>query len=93
MISPALRNQARISRRREDRQSIALPGGDELMPRVKFAREVVGTSEKGLKKYNLPTTYIGAVAHVPRDASLQIIADTLKQRNVLPKRRASGRGA
>lgn len=72
----------------QPRQSIPLPSGDLLMPRAKFAREVVGTSEKGIRKFDLPVTYVGAVAHVPRDVSLQIIADTLKQRNPPQRRRA-----
>ncbi len=72
----------------QPRQSIPLASGDLLMPRAKFAREVVGTSEKGIRKFDLPVTYVGAVAHVPRDVSLQIIADTLKQSKSPQRRRA-----
>jgi hypothetical protein len=37
---------------------------------------------------NLPTTYVGGVAFVARDASLKIVAGLVQRRNQPAKRRA-----
>jgi hypothetical protein len=67
---------------------IPLPNGDTLVPRADFARNEIGTSEKTAQRLNLPTTYIGGVAYVLRNASLQILAATVRRRNQPSKRRA-----
>jgi hypothetical protein len=72
--------------RRENRTDITLPNGDVLTPRNKFA-ESIGLADDTVRKLNLPTTYIGNVAYVPRDASLKEIAARAKRRNEPPARR------
>jgi hypothetical protein len=72
--------------RREDRQPIVLPDGKTLEPRVRFA-ERVGISDYAARDMNLPTTYIGGVAYVPVEQSLEIIAGRAKRRNEPPARR------
>jgi hypothetical protein len=72
--------------RREDRPDIVLPTGETLMPRTRFA-DHVKLSEDTLRKLNLPTVYVGGVAHVKKNASLMLIADGAKRRNEPPKRR------
>jgi hypothetical protein len=57
-----------------------------LTPRIKFAQSI-GLSDDTARKMNLPTTYIGSVAYVPRKASLQEIASRAKRRNEPAKRR------
>jgi hypothetical protein len=72
--------------RRTSRPDIPLPSGKTLTPRIKFA-ESIGLSDDTVRKMNLPTTYIGSVAYVPRDASLREIASRTKRRNEPPARR------
>jgi hypothetical protein len=72
--------------RRENRHPISLPGGDMLVPRRDFAEEI-GVSERTLIRLNLPTVYVGGVAHVTRDGSLAVIASGVHRRNQPPVRR------
>jgi hypothetical protein len=73
--------------RRENRHPISLPGGDMLVPRRDFAEKEIGVSERTLIRLNLPTVYIGGVAHVARDGSLAVIASGVQRRNQPPVRR------
>jgi hypothetical protein len=82
-----LRDQPRLSRRRENRPDIVTPT-DTLTPRAKFAREILGVSERGLQKYDLKTATVGVVVYVPLNHSLQVVADTVKSRNPPQRRRA-----
>jgi hypothetical protein len=68
------------SRPRQRVPEIKLPGGDTLVPRADFVSKL-GVCERTAKRWDLPTTYIGGVAFVQRDASLQIIASTVHRRN------------
>jgi hypothetical protein len=67
-------------RRRHVRRHIELPGGKTLIPRAEFAG-LLGESERASRRRNLPTTYIGGVAYVDRDASLEIVAEGVKRLN------------
>ena len=60
---------------------------DTLVPRDEFARNELGASPRTAKRMNLPTTYIGGVAYVARNASLEILAATVRRRNEASKRR------
>jgi hypothetical protein len=71
---------------RQSRQDIVLPDGEILTPRVKFARGDIGVSERTAARMNLPTTYIGGVAYVAKNASLRIVAELLVRRNQPPRR-------
>jgi hypothetical protein len=62
-------------------------GSDVLTPRAKFARDELHISDRTAARMNLPTTYIGGVAHVLRKASLRIVAERVRQRNPEPRRR------
>jgi hypothetical protein len=53
---------------------------------VDFA-DGIGVCEKTVARMNLPTTYIGNVAYVPHNASLQVIAERVRRRNEPPKKR------
>jgi hypothetical protein len=77
----------RIPRTRQSRQEIHLPSGEVLMPRANFARDVIGVCERTAARMNLPTTYVGNVAYVARDASLKIVAERVERRNVEPTKR------
>jgi hypothetical protein len=77
----------RTPRTRQSRQEIHLPSGEVLMPRAQFARDVIGVCERTAVRLNLPTTYVGGVAYVARDASLKIVAERVKRRNEPAKRR------
>jgi hypothetical protein len=68
--------------------AIKLPNGDSLVLRKNFADEI-GADEKSVRGMDLPTTYIGGVAYVPHDASLNIIAATAMRRNQGPTRVAN----
>jgi hypothetical protein len=59
---------------------------DILMPRRDFADEL-GVTDRTCRRLNLPTTYVGNVAHVLRNASLDIIAQTVRRRNQPQRRR------
>jgi hypothetical protein len=72
------------------RPQIEIPG-DVLEPRSEFAHNTLGVSDKTAQRMNLPTTYVGGVAYVPRNASLKIIADGVRQRNQQPQRRRGRR--
>jgi hypothetical protein len=63
------------------RPHITLPDGDILMPRAEFANDVLGVSDRTAQRMNFPTTYIAGIAHVPRNASLKVIADRVTSRN------------
>ena len=83
-IAPS--TNARRKRRRV--QEIPLPDGDKLVPRASFAEDEVGTTDRSLRRsWNLPTTYINGVAFIAHDASLKVIADSVKRPNTItPKR-------
>jgi hypothetical protein len=53
---------------------------DILVPRRDFADEL-GVTDRTCRRLNLPTTYVGNVAHVLRNASLDVIAQTVRRRN------------
>jgi hypothetical protein len=55
--------------------------GDTLIPRVEFAEDILGVSDKTASKMNLPTTYVGGMAYVARNASLKIVADAVRRPN------------
>jgi hypothetical protein len=76
-------------RTRQSRQDIVLPDGETLTPRVKFANSDLGISERTAVRMNLPTTYIGSVAYVARNASLRIVAEHVARRNQPQQRRRS----
>jgi hypothetical protein len=71
------------------RPDIEIPG-DVLEPRSKFAHNTLGVCDKTAKRMNFPTTYVGGVAYVPRNASLKIVADGVRQRKN-PQRRGARR--
>jgi hypothetical protein len=81
-----------VSRKRTPRSSqkqrpdIPLPDGEVLTPRKVFA-DKVAVCEKTITRWNVPTCYVGGVAYVKRNASLQIIGDKAERRNQ-PARRA-----
>ena len=58
-----------------------------LVPRRDFAEKEIGVSEQTLICLNLPTVYVGGVAHVSRDGSLAVIASGVQRRNQPPVRR------
>jgi hypothetical protein len=68
------------------RPAIKLPDGDILDPRREFARGL-GVSDKTAQRMNLPTTYIGGMAYVARNASLKLISDRLRTRKQRPRPR------
>jgi hypothetical protein len=57
---------------------------DVLVPRREFARNELGVSDKTASRMNLPTTYVGNRAYVARDASLKIVADSVRRRRNNP---------
>jgi hypothetical protein len=63
-----------------DRTDIVYPDGKVLTPRAKFARDYLNVHDKTASRMNLPTTYIGGVAYVDRDASLEMISDGVRSR-------------
>jgi hypothetical protein len=75
------------ARARQPRPDIPIPG-DVLQPRAHFAEDI-HVSEKTVTRMNLPTTYVGNVAYVARNASLKIIADTVRRRNEPVRHRRS----
>ena len=76
-----------IRRPRSDPAEIKLPNGDSLVPRKKFVKDEVHTSERSARRFDFPTTYISGVAYVLRNESLQILADKVTRRNQPTKRR------
>ena len=74
--TPAVRRP----RQRQRVPEVRLPGGDVLVPRATFVGEL-GVTERTARRWNFPTTYIGGIAFVQRDASLQIIAASVRRRN------------
>lgn len=64
--------------------------GDTWMPRFEFAEELVIT-DRTAQELNLPTTYIGNVAYVPRNGSLKIITAKAQRRNQPRQRRGRAR--
>jgi hypothetical protein len=72
-----------------DRPDIILPNGKVLAPRAKFARDYLSVHDKTVARMNLPTTYVGGVAHVDRDASLEMIGDGVRSRKQPTKQKKS----
>jgi hypothetical protein len=60
---------------------IRLPDGDTLELRKDFAEDTLHVCDKTAKRMNLPTTYVGGKAYVARNASLAIVAATVKRAN------------
>jgi hypothetical protein len=77
-------------RGRHVRRHIELPDGRTLIPRKEFSDNILGENERTTRRRNLPTTYIGNVAYVDRDAGLKIIADMVRRPNQPVARRARG---
>jgi hypothetical protein len=67
------------ARRPKARRHIEIDG-ETLIPRTEFA-EYLGISEKTAQRMNLPTTYIGNVAYVAKNASLRVVAERVQRRN------------
>ena len=76
-----------VRRPRRRLPEIPLPNGDTAIPRLDFAHNVIGSCERSVTRMNLPTIYIGGVAYVMRQASLQIISGKATRRNQPTKRR------
>lgn len=76
------------ARRSRQRAHIAL-ADDVLMPRREFAEDTLGVTDRTAARMNLPTTYIGNVAHVLRDASLQVVAARVRRPNQRQPRKAA----
>jgi hypothetical protein len=76
-MSPSDTDTTRPTRR--TRPSIPLPDGDFLDPRAQFAEEFLKVCDKTAQRMNLLTTYIGNVAYVKRNASLEMIAERVRR--------------
>jgi hypothetical protein len=76
-----------VRRPRRRLPEISLPDGDTAIPRLDFAHNVIGSCERSVARMGLPTIYIGGVAYVKREASLQIISDKATRRNPPTRRR------
>lgn len=74
------------TRHRHTRPDILLPDGRTLTPRASLAAEV-GVCDATVRRMNPPTTFIGCVAYVDRDGTLQLIGASVNRRNQPPKRR------
>ena len=74
-------------RRSRPRAHIKL-ADDELMPRREFAEDILGVTDKTASRINLPTTYVGNVAYVLKNASLQVVASRVRRPNQRPPRKA-----
>jgi hypothetical protein len=66
--------------RRGPGRNIQLPTGDTLMPRRQFAEDI-GVTDRTARRMDLPTTYIGNVAHVLKNESLRVVADRVSRPN------------
>src|SRR5262245_22971909 len=62
---------------------------DVLVPRREFAEDILGVTDKTAARMNLPTTYIGNVAHVLKNESLRAVAARVRR----PNQRRARRGA
>jgi hypothetical protein len=67
---------------------IELPNGDKLRRRRDFARDTLDITDRTAQGLGLPTTYIGNVAYVPVNKSLEIIASRVQRKNL--RRKADG---
>ena len=77
-----------VTRRpRRQKNDIHLPDGEVLTPREPFGEKEFGVSDRTARRMNLPTVYIGGVAFVKRNASLQIVGERAKQKNQPQRRR------
>lgn len=81
---------SKATRRAGERPRIQLANGDFLVPRRQWAGGV-GVSDKTASRMNLPTTYIGNVAYVLRNASTEMLAGRVRQRQPEPQRRRARR--
>ena len=77
-----------IRRPRRTLPKIEIPGGETLKPRKDFAHDDLGVCERTVVRMNLPTVYVGGIAHIARNASLKIVADLVRRRNQPAKRQA-----
>ena len=69
------------SARRSPGRHIELPTNDTLIPRKEFAERILGVTDKTARGMNLPTTYIGNVAHVLKNESLRVVAGRVQRPN------------
>jgi len=51
------------------------------MPRKEFAEDVLGVTDKTASRMNLPTAYIGNVAHILKNESLRVVAERVRRPN------------
>jgi hypothetical protein len=65
---------------------IPLPDGDRLVMRVLLAKNL-RVHERTLRRWNLPTVYVGPTPYVLHDQSMRTIASSAQVRNVPAKKR------
>jgi hypothetical protein len=70
-----------VNARRGPGRHIELPINDTLMPRKEFAEDVLGVTDKTASRMNLPTAYIGNVAHILKNESLRVVAERVRRPN------------
>jgi hypothetical protein len=76
--------------RRETAPDIKLPNGKILTPRARFADEIA-VCERTVTRMNLATVYIGNLAYVERQGSLEELGDRARRRNEPAMRRKQRR--
>jgi hypothetical protein len=69
---------------RDTREDIVLPSGEIAMPRARFAKTKLHVSDRTAARMNLPTIYMGGVAHVLVNESMEIVAARAERRNQPP---------
>jgi hypothetical protein len=66
---------------KHERPDIPLPNGDMAVPRERFGKNTLGVSDDTVRKMNLPTLYVAAVAYIIQNAALDELASRAKRRN------------
>jgi hypothetical protein len=64
--------------------------GDVLVPRRTFAAEI-GIADRTAQRMDLPTTYVGNVAYVAKNAALRAMAERVRHRHEPPMTRRRAR--
>jgi hypothetical protein len=64
---------------RRPRRAIEIDG-DVAKPRRQYADEDLDISERSVARMNLPTVYIGGIAHILTGAAGKVIADRARER-------------
>jgi hypothetical protein len=80
IIESSKQRRTRKHKPRKRPITIALPNGKTMEQRCSFAQRL-GVCEKTVQRWNAPTLYVGNLAYIEVEKTMEIVAARIQQRN------------